>query len=401
MTVAPGRKAEKAAAWSWISRLAGPQAGPCAAVAAMIDHRRRPGCGFNGRLAVLLVFLILSAACGVKTDPYPEAATLPGKVLDLKQALTDEGEVVLSWKPPQTNMVGRPLKKIGGFVIEMSDNAANEAYCEGCPHQYQRVDVVSAATPPPGLALAPGPYNWRHKVRDGHVYRFRVYSMAPGGGVHPESLVETVVWSQASPGALPGFSAALGDKAVEIGWSRPGQGFRAEVEKRSGESGAWKAVPGLDPSSGHYSDLDVEYDKTYFYRGRLSRLKGDSARPGPWSREAAVTVADVVPPPPPGYLDAALADGGVRLSWESVAFDPDLAGYRVYRQLTGEAGFTRLTPGLVKENKFFDPIKLKDGVVARYQVTAVDRSPRANESRPSPGADVYLDPPPEYIPRPE
>ena len=354
-----------------------------------------------GLILALLGLLCLTWACGVKTDPYPEAATLPSKVIDLKQALTDEGEVILSWKPPENNMVGRPLKDIGGFVIEMSDNTVTESYCEGCPHQYQRVDVISAATPPPGLDLAPGPYSWRYKVRDGHVYRFRVYSMAPGGGVHPDGLAETVVWSQTSPGALPGFSASLGDKAVEIGWAVPGRGFRAEIEKRSGDSGPWRAVTGLDPARGHYSDLEVDYQKTYFYRGRLARLKGDSARPGPWSREVAVGVIDVTPPPPPGFLDAALADGGVRLSWESVAFDPDLAGYRVYRQLTGEAGFTRLTPGLVKENKFFDPIKLRDGTVARYQVTAVDKSPRANESRPSPGADVYLDPPPEYIPRPE
>lgn len=352
-------------------------------------------------LSALLLIMAFAFACGVKTDPYPEAATLPNKVIDLKQALTDEGELILSWKPPQTNMVGRPLKKIGGFVIEMSDNTVNEAYCEGCPHQYQRLDTVPAATAPPGLDLAPGPYNWRHKLSDNHVYRVRIYSMAPGGGIHPESLAETVVWSQTSPGPLPGFSAGLGDKAVEIGWAAPGKGFRAEVEKRSGQDGAWRPVPGLDPAKGHYSDLEVDYEKTYYYRGRQARLKNDSSRPGPWSREVAVGVADITPPPPPGHLDAALAEGGVRLSWESVAFDPDLAGYKVYRQLSGEPGFTRITPALVRENKYFDPIKLREGVAARYQVTAVDKSPRANESRPSPGADVYLEPPPEYIPRPE
>lgn len=348
-----------------------------------------------------LLLLSLSVACGVKNDPYPEAATLPDKVVDLKQSLTDGGELILSWKPPKNNMVGRPLKKLGGFVIEMSENADGDAYCEGCPHRYERVDSLTAASPPPGLDLAPGPYTWRRQLRDGQVYRFRVYSMAPGGGVHPESMVETTVWTQVSPGALPGFSAGLGDRAVELGWARPGKGFRAEVERRQGDSGPWQALTGLDPAAGHFSDLDVQYEKTYYYRGRLARLKGDSSRPGPWSAEVRVAVADITPPPAPGYLSAALAQGGVRLSWESVAFDPDLAGYRVYRQISGEPGFTRLTPAPIKDNTFFDPVKLRDGETARYQVTSVDRSARVNESRPSPGADVYLEAPPEEIPRPD
>lgn len=361
----------------------------------------RPKRGRGLLFFFLLAAFSLAVACGVKVDPYPEAATLPNKVIDLTQALTADGELILSWKPPRDNMAGRQLKKIGGFVIEMSDNTASESYCEGCPHQYQRVDVVPAASPPPGLEIAPGPYSWRYKLHDGHVYRFRVYGMAPGGGVHPGSQSEVTVWAQSSPGVLAGFSASLGDKAVEIGWARPGKDLRAEVEKRAGDSGPWQALNGLDPASGRFSDLAVDYEKTYFYRGRLASLKGGSSRPGPWSKEVAVNVADVTPPPPPGHLDAALTEGGVRLSWESVAFDPDLAGYRLYRQLEGEAGFTRLTSALIKDNKFFDPLKLRDGTVARYQVTAVDKSPRANESRPSPGADVYLDPPAEYIPRPE
>ncbi len=355
-----------------------------------------------GMTALLAMGFLLAglAACGVKTPPYPEAATLPNKVRGLSQTLTDQGEVILSWKPPETNMVGRPLKEIGGFVIDMADNVADEAYCLGCPHQYRRVDQVPAATPPPGLVLAPGPYTWRHQLREGHVYHFRVYSMAPGGGVHPDAGVETVVWALPSPGALPGFSASLGDRAVELRWNRPAAGYRAEIEKQ-GPDGRWANLTGLDQASGHYSDLAVEYEKSYTYRGRLARLKDDTSRPGPWSKEMTVRVVDVVPPNPPGYLDAAMAKGGVRLTWESLAFDPDLAGYRVYRQLSGEPGFTRVGPALVKENTFFDPVGFKPGVTARYQVTAVDKSPRANESQPSPGADVYLDPPVEPAARPE
>jgi len=192
----------------------------------------------------------------------------------------------------------------------------------------------------------------------------------------------------------------MGDKSVELGWSRPSTGYRVDIQKM-GPGGGWAPIVGLDPSKGRFTDLAVAYEQTYTYRARLVRLKDASNVTGPWSREIKVNVIDVTPPNPPGYLDAALADNGVRLAWENLVFNPDVAGYRLYRQLSGEAGFTRLGPPLLTENVFFDPIKLAPGVTARYQVTAVDGSPRANESPPSPGADVLLDPPAEIAPPPD
>lgn len=210
---------------------------------------------------------------------------------------------------------------------------------------------------------------------------------------------EVTVWAVGSPGQIS-FSASLGDKAVELGWSRPGRGYTAEVEKRRADSEEFRSIKGLDPASGRFSDYEVDYEKSYTYRARLIRLKEGTQAQGPWSVERTIKVIDVTPPPAPGYLDAALATGGVRLSWESVGFDPDLAGYRVYRQLDGESGFSQVGPALLKENSFFDPIRLTPGGLARYKVTSVDKSPRANESLSSPTVDVYLDPPIEAVPRP-
>ena len=359
--------------------------------------------GGFGRWAFIVMLavtsLLIAVSCGVKTAPYPAAATLPNKVLNLSQAITDTGEVILTWNTPENNMVGRPLKDLGGFEIEMAEYLLDEYYCETCPHQFRKVDLVPTLSPPPGLSLAPGPYSWRHQMKMNHVYRFRVAGVSPNGGVHPQAWSETVVWSVPAPGALPGFSVALGDKAVNIGWSRPSAGYQAEIEKQRPD-GEWTALTGLEHKSGAYSDLAVEYEKSYTYRGRLTKLKEDSSIPGPWSREITVRVIDVTPPPVPGYIDAALAKGGVQLKWESVAADPDLAGYRVYRQISGEAGFTEIS-GLLKTNAFFDPIRLTPDVTVRYQVTSVDASPRANESLPSPGADVLLDIYAESPQRPE
>lgn len=338
-------------------------------------------------------------ACGVKTDPYPAEATLPGAVRDLGQFISDREELVLSWKAPAENMVGRELRSLGGFAIEMSDNVANEVYCATCPHRYTRVDQVPAMTPPPGLDLAPGPYQWRYTLTAGHVYRFRVYSVARNGGIHPDAMAVVTVWAIPAPAGLAAFDVALKDKAVEITWPRPSTGYRAEVERL--ENGQWRGIVDLDSAAGRYLDLDVAYENSYSYRGRLVSQKGETLAVGPWSPERAVRVADITPPNPPGYLDAALAGSGVRLSWESLAFDPDLAGYRVYRRVSGEEGFKRISGPLLSENTFFDPIKLNPEITAEYRVTSVDRSPAANESGPSPIAGLILEAPVTAEPRPE
>ncbi len=348
----------------------------------------------------IVVMLALTGACGVKSAPYPAMATLPEKVQGLSQSLTDQGELILNWRPPANNLVKRPLTDLGGFEIRMADNTISDAYCVGCPHRFETVDRLPAASPPPGLDLAPGPYSWRYQLTEGHVYVFRVYSVAPGGGIHPQSYAETTVWAISAPGPLPGFSAGLGDRSVELSWRRPAQGFRAEIEKR-GPGGDWAPLADLDQNSGRYSDTAVEYEKTYLYRARLAKIKEQTSAPGPWSPEITVRVVDLTPPNPPGHLDASLAAGGVQLRWESLAFDPDLAGYRLYRQGEGESGYTRVGPALLTTNSFFDPVTDWNGQVRRYQVTAVDKSPRANESQPSPVADVYLDPPHNPVPRPQ
>jgi predicted small lipoprotein YifL len=155
----------------------------------------------NPRLTPLLTLAVFLAACGVKAPPHPPASNLPQKVRQLTQTVTPEGEVVLSWLPPETDMAGRPLKALGGFQIEMADHLDDEHYCSACPPLYQPepVDRLPARTPPPGRDIDPGPYEWRRRLEPGHVYHFRVAAVNKNGGVHPEAKTETVVRVPAKP----------------------------------------------------------------------------------------------------------------------------------------------------------------------------------------------------------
>ena len=87
------------------------------------------------------------------------------------------------------------------------------------------------------------------------------------------------------------------------------------------------------------------------------------------------------PPPPVTDTLVVATSQGVELRWEESPA-PDVAGYRVYRRSTGEEKYTRLTPELIKKPYFVDA-QVKRGQTYHYYVTAVDDSPRANESLPA------------------
>jgi fibronectin type 3 domain-containing protein len=127
--------------------------------------------------------------------------------------------------------------------------------------------------------------------------------------------------------------------------------------------------------------------------------EGPSLAPGPYSPEIRVRVEDLAPPRPIGYLDAAADARGVRLHWENLSQEEKLAGYRVYRRLVTETTF-RPIGGLLQGNVYLDP-EVQPGETAYYQVTAVDDSPAANESRPSPVASVLAAPLEDEPVRPE
>ena len=346
----------------------------------------------KSRLTILALALFL-AACGVKSAPYPASDILPQQVRQLTQAITEEGEMVLTWLPPETTMAGRPLINLGGFQVEMADHSADESYCVGCPPRYlpQPVDSIPARTPPPGRNLDPGPYEWRRRLEPGHVYHFRVAAVHKNGGVHPQARTEIVVRTLDTPETMR-LQAVLSDGAVELRWGRPAQGLRAEVEKRSAD-GSWESLPALNQADNRYLDLAVANDRVYEYRGRFLLVEGETVVQGPWSKEVKIEFRKLASPPPPAYLDAASAMGGIRLSWESLLHARDLAGYRVYRQRSGDRAPVLITPALVQSHIFFDPVTPKGGETIRYRVTAVDAN--ANESRPSPTADVYIERPAE------
>jgi hypothetical protein len=281
-------------------------------------------------------------------------------------------------------MAGRPLRVLSHFEVWGADYAAGE-FCDGCPSTFRKLGEVHLQPAPPGLLVNEGPYYWGAELQRGRVYRYRVAGFSSRGAVHPDAWTEATVRAGTPPGALEGFGAAAEDQSVRIAFM-PGRADETlEVQRREG-AGPWRR---LNLTSSGYVDLDVSYGKAYTYRGRRILRDGESRVPGPWSGEMTVAVDDTLPPRPPGYLDASLGPEGVALRWESLADDPGLAGYRLYRREGPDGEFRRIG-GLLATNAYLDR-EAVPGADLRYAVTAVDDSPRANESLRSPEASVFVE----------
>jgi fibronectin type 3 domain-containing protein len=157
------------------------------------------------------------------------------------------------------------------------------------------------------------------------------------------------------------------------------------IYRRSGNN-PWMRLTPEPVSQNHYQDLAVLNEVEYTYKVQARRrLGGDSLLSGD-SPTRTAKPEKRTPPPPLLNLLAVPTSQGVELRWE-LSPAPDLAGYRVYRRASGQEKFTPVTPALLKKPYLVDT-QVTRGQTYHYYVTAVDNSPRANESPPSEEAEV-------------
>jgi hypothetical protein len=334
----------------------------------------------------------MMVGCGVKTHPYPEAVTLPGPVEGLSQEVDQNGHLWLTWNTPMFNMADRPLKALDHFEVWATDYDLAE-FCDGCPVSPTKVDEVYLKAPAPGQSYYPGPYVWQTDLRPGRAYVFKVAGFSSRGGVHPSAWRTTTVKMVNPPGAISGFTAQAEDLAVRLAWPTPPSGQLVQVQRRQVGQADFQT---LDPVQVGQIDLNVAYDHEYLYRARLIKPQAESLIPGPWSREIRVKVTDLMPPPPPLYLDAAITPEGVRLSWADRRESPDISGFYLYRSPVEADSFVRIG-GFLTGNTYLD-LDVPADTDQKYRLTAVDQSPNKNESRPSPEAKVYFAPATEAQP---
>ena len=178
-----------------------------------------------------------------------------------------------------------------------------------------------------------------------------------------------------SPAPRHGFGAS----ATPLGSSA--RGDRAPVRLL--------AVPPGVPDRGGAIDPSAERDRAYSYSATRTRTVSPGGATltlrSADSASVSVLVHDIAPPAAPTGLVVATDGLSADLSWQP-GFEPDLAGYIVYRaelpagsSRVDGASWQRLTPSAVELPAFHDTLSHAGSFA--FRVSAVDRS--GNESLPS------------------
>jgi hypothetical protein len=324
----------------------------------------------------LWMLLILMSSCAKKGPPVPWESIVPMRIVDL-QAIPREGRLLLEWKTPKENTDKTPLTDLVSFQILRSEGVLVGEECKGCGGK-PKVVYEMKVTPEnfvPGKKVSIFFENQEPR----RVYVYEIVSVNQRGYPSSPSNPVTVYWDHppASPSVV---RAERGDKKVDLLWDPVESATGYNVYRRlEGEQGLPLNPSNREPLSvTRYTDLAVHNDMKYFYSVRAVRRVVKTDVEGRGSPGLAVTPIKLIPPSAPAALAAIPVKEGIELNWRRNP-EADILGYNVYRRKLGEKEFQKLNETPVTQDTYLDT-----GVVLRqeyeYAVTAVDNSPRRNES---------------------
>ncbi len=337
-------------------------------------------------LFCLLCLVLLAAACGKKMTPYAPDRVLPAPVREFR--LTQEGNsLVVSWLLPRENLLGQPLTQVQGCRVyrAAAKGMSPEALGSADFVLYADIDL---AYPQRGEVRGEAMLFRDRELAPDHRYYYRVAAYDQDGylGGWSKTLSHAWGWLPRAPQEL---KAVPGDKIVSLSWppvtalqdGSPARDLTGYVIYRLSGAGAWIRLTPAPTPANSFQDVAVLNDVEYTYKIQAVRRVGEDVLASLDSPTRIAMPEKRTPPPPVINVLAVITSQGVELRWEESPV-PDVAGYRVYRRSTGEEQYTRLTPDLAKKPYFVDA-RVNRGQTYHYYVTAVDDSPRANESLPS------------------
>ncbi|MEJ2033780.1 MAG: fibronectin type III domain-containing protein [Deltaproteobacteria bacterium] len=338
-------------------------------------------------LVIFAMTVLLAAACGRKTLPVPPEMVRPAPISDLHAQLSEKG-VTLIWTAPEQSASGSTLPAIEGFEIYRAVVPQNK-YCPGCPIPYGPPIKFSGNSPQPGETIR---YH-EPVLRPGHRYFFKVRTRYSWFLASPDSNVVSFSWD-VLPAAPTNLSITSGDQELTLSWQPPRKlvdgtliTFPLQYQVYRGQAGKGLAPYGHPVAKSEIIDREVQNGQTYYYQVRAQRQVHDTLISGLASKTVAGTPRDLTPPAPPRDLTAIKTPQGVRLVWPASP-EPDLAGYRIYRQVG--SGTSKLIGEVMAPTTFFVDEKPPKSGRVYYTVTAFDTAKPANESPPSRKAEVIF-----------
>jgi hypothetical protein len=329
------------------------------------------------KIAILFwVMLIFVSGCAKKAPPVPWDSIVPKRIVDLV-ATPREGRLLLEWTIPKENTDKSPLTDLAEFKILRSEGVLIGDECRGCGEKpkvvYEMKLTKENVVPGKKMAI------FFEDQEPRRVYVYEVVSVNQRGDPSVPSNPVTVYWDH--PPQAPGMmTAERGDKRVELFWNPVEGATGYNVYRRMEEEEGFPLNPlNREPlNATQFTDLNVQNDIKYIYSVRSVKRVVKTDVEGRGSPDLPATPVKLTPPSAPVGLTAIPLKEGIELNWRKNA-EPDLLGYYVYRRISGEEEFKRLNESPVTKETYLDT----DVVLEQeyeYAVTAVDNSPRRNES---------------------
>ena len=346
-------------------------------------------------LGIIAVAFVI-AACGKKGPPIPPERRLPAAVSDLSVEVQGR-QVILTWTNPRDRADKSPLRDLSAIYIFRREEApgveSRPAVGDGQRVVgFERIAVIELRKAGPEVRVEGrlGRFVDVEGLGVGRRYTYVVTAVDRERRASPPSN-RVVVDLSAAPLAPANVSAEASDGRVRLTWQPPVRNedgspvvepLRYHVFRTTTPDALRTRPLTTEPlTTPEYLDLAVENETTYYYTVRAIHSEAGSQVQSQDSLVVAAKPEDTTPPSPPRNLVAVPVAGGVRLAWEPSP-DVDVAGYLVYRTTRAGGGYARLSPSPQPGTTFTDS-QVRRGETYFYQVTAVDRSPRANESVPS------------------
>jgi fibronectin type 3 domain-containing protein len=328
------------------------------------------------KIILLWVVAILLIGCGKKAPPVPWESIVPKRIVDL-EAVSREGRLLLEWTAPKENTDKSELTDLALFQVLRSEGDLIAGECRGCGESPKIVDEMKLG----------GKEDVKGKkmsilfedLQARKVYVFMVVSVNGKGYPSAPSNPVQVYWDY-SPQQPRVVNGERGDKKVDLSWEPVVGATGYNIYRRAeGEFFSINPLNRAPLTETRYTDLTVENEKKYVYTVRAVKRVVKTDVEGKGSLEFPVTPTDLIPPNVPTELVAVPLKNGIELNWRRNR-EPDLLGYNVYRRKVGEGEFTKVAKEPIPKETFLDA-DVELGQEYEYMVTAVDSSPRRNESR--------------------
>lgn len=313
-------------------------------------------------IAISIIVLLFSGACGKKGDPLPKGLPVPAAINDLKGQVRD-GVLFLSLTVPRKNMDGSELKDLAGFKFFKSCGS-----CLGAFEPFREVRFDEGK----GYTISEDRlYIYDDDLTEGFEYTYKVFPFNTRGVLGNSSNVFSIKWMK-PPAPPKNASVEVNDRIVELKWSgEPGLLYNVYRYMDS----IYPLFPvNKDPlAKPSFMDSGLENGKTYKYDIRAVSVASGQALEGE-SLKIEATPKDKTPPRAPVNVRTEKKGKIVAVLWNANK-EKDLAGYNVYRIAGGKTA--KLNKELLHERTYLDE-ELPDYRYVSYYVTAVDTS--GNES---------------------